>query len=179
MKRRILSLSFLILVCFAITAITACGAVENPEESVAPESDLSSSSHSDYPADEKYNTLIMENRDDLVSYSYYDFDNSGIPLLILKKGSFEANYMYEVYLYSTQYDTVNLLGTIPGSHAALYRKNGSPDLYVFHGSMDSYTLDQISITDNDELETTTIYNGNDISYPESYDLIMMDEYTLD
>jgi len=72
----------------------------------------------------------------------YDIDGNGVPELITKSGSCEADYMFHVYTVISG-ELVDC-GQFSGSHAGLYT-NGSTGLVSYAGQMGSYWIDKITL----------------------------------
>ncbi len=80
---------------------------------------------SNYPSDlyaHNYGAKIaytgeLTYNDDITGYFLFDIDGNGIPELIYRTGSCEADYMYYVYTYN---DGTCFVGSFSGSHVAFY-----------------------------------------------------------
>jgi hypothetical protein len=82
-------------------------------------------------------------RDDVDDFGFYDIDGDGHKEFYLKRGTCEADYIYEFY-YANMYErTYDLIGEIEGSHSYLEWSNGH--LYLVGGHMDDSWKYEISI----------------------------------
>jgi len=100
-------------------------------------------------------------------YCFHDMDQNGLPELIIKTGSCEADYLYSFYMVSDG-EFVEC-GSLSGSHAALYT-NGSAGIVRYAGQMGVYDI-TISELKGTTLVTQEIANGT-LDFGEEYpDLI--------
>ncbi len=77
------------------------------------------------------------------SYGLHDIDKDGVPELIIKHGTCEADYYAEVFTY--QKDGAASLGTFPFGHAALYSCPGENAMLFDWGHMGYHEAQKITI----------------------------------
>ena len=100
------------------------------------------------------------------TYTVYDVDKDGTPELMIKIGSCEADHAYKIYTVKSE--NAVLLGDIPGSHTALYGKDGENGMLSQNAYQGSELIKKISIIDGKISEETVSSRaiGNNGSYTE-------------
>ncbi len=81
-------------------------------------------------------------------YSVYDIDKNGVKELLIRAGTCEADYMYQIY--TIENGAGKLLGEIPGGHTVLYAdENGGTESYIVQlwAHMGYESVSHISIKD--------------------------------
>lgn len=99
-------------------------------------------------------------------YCFYDIDQNGLPELIIKTGSCEADYLYSFYMVSDGQFVE--CGSLSGSHATLYA-NGTVGIVRYVGQMGVYDI-TISELKGTALMTQEIASGTLDSADEYPDL---------
>ena len=75
-------------------------------------------------------------------YTVYDIDKDGIPELIIRDGNCEANYVINVYTYTTD---IVYLGEIHCGHTCFYSIDNRNGMYAHYGHMGMEELSEIRI----------------------------------
>lgn len=100
-------------------------------------------------------------------YYVYDINKDNLPELIIKRGTCEADYRYDVYTY-TDYEAV-YIGKLPGGHISVCGINESGILLyhahmgyemIFEGTMDSNKISYKTIYEEDCSSKEYEYDGN-------------------
>lgn len=100
-------------------------------------------------------------------YYVYDINKDNLPELIIKRGTCEADYRYDVYTY-TDYEAV-YIGKLPGGHISVCGINESGILLyhahmgyemIFEGTMDGNKLSHKTIYEEDCNSKEYEYDGN-------------------
>ena len=113
-------------------------------------------------------------------YLYYDVDKDGIPELITKTGTCEADYIGTVYYF--QNGKVEKAGDFGLSHADMYSDPVNNGIIVGMGSMGwscaiRYSLRNGYLTENQFFEESLdFYTNPDAEYTEIEDLVPGSEY---
>lgn len=135
--------------------------------------------------EENYDTSDNWYQDEDYAYAYYLYDmtGDGIPELIIKNGSCEADYNDRVFTYKDN-GKVECLGTIPSGHSVFYSADDGA-LVRSMGHMGYIQFDMITYEDN-ELKTELIYEDSgytddgewieDYEYPATSDIVAGAKY---
>ncbi len=98
-------------------------------------------------------------------YTLYDINKDGTPELILKRGTCEADYMFEFYTYTN--GKAALLGEYRGDHSGLYALENKNGVYIQFAHMGCESIDIISIKDGkivSEAYLAEVYREPDEDY---------------
>jgi len=141
----------------ASTVIDVTGASTNTAPSVDPQIWKSG-----------YSALLGAQPEEAYDYNYYhiyDIDGNGVPELLIKEGTCEADYMFAAYTYDAESDEIIKLGELPGGHAVLAGLYGQNGVLICTGHMgyeyiDKYTLHEKTIADEHLYEGSLDENGN-------------------
>lgn len=79
------------------------------------------------------------------SYALDDFDKCGIPELIVRKGTCEADYMFDIYKYENE--GANLLGSIGAGHTQLYTNPSESGFIACWGHMGYMSIAKVCYVD--------------------------------
>lgn len=83
--------------------------------------------------------------EDIVDYGYYDIDGDASKEFYIKRGTCEADYVYEFYTADMDARQYRLIGTVEGSHSYLEWSNNH--LYLIGGQMDDEWKNEIRLVD--------------------------------
>ncbi len=115
-----------------------------------------------------YSALLETQPAEAYDYNYYhiyDIDENGVPELLIREGTCEADYMFAVHTYDAESDAIIKLGELPGGHAVLAGLSGQNGVLVCTGHMgyeyiDKYTLHERAFKDEHLYEGQLDDNGN-------------------
>ena len=108
---------------------------------------------------------IVCNTPDVEAYGFFDVDRDGIKELIMKTGTYEAEYKYEFFRYDIDYlGNWGWVGSIGGGHSELYDDNGS--LIKDNSHMGSQTLVRVDMSGGKLKET--VFAQYEIGEDEDY-----------
>ncbi|MDO4283615.1 MAG: hypothetical protein Q4D02_08280 [Clostridia bacterium] len=158
---------------------------QNVVENDVSDSDEKSVRNVDWRA--LYKEVLEEYKEEADSlYALADIDNDGIPELIVRTGSYEAEYMFHFYK-CINHKAENIDDGIGAGHTALYLMNNENYIRAIYAHMGYETVSNISIEDNkikyeqiSQREVSTsenyaegdklleLYNVNDFTLIEGY-----------
>ena len=78
-----------------------------------------------------------------ITYAVYDIDKDGIPELLVRNGTCEADYMYLIYTHNGA--RAVYLGQVSGGHASLHEIPDRNGVYVHYGHMGSECITTVKI----------------------------------
>lgn len=108
-----------------------------------------------------YSGLLLEAEDGLGSYctySMYDMNNDGIRELILKVGTYEAEYNYHFYGLDESLSVIEL-GTFGGSHSVIYADEDEAGIIIVSGVQGYQTVSHITESKG-KIASNTLIEGD-------------------
>jgi hypothetical protein len=87
-----------------------------------------------------------------VDYALADLDSNGVPELIVKTGTCEADYLVDVYTYEDE-EVFTVGEDLPGDHSVFMTDKSTGDFVIGHGITGSGRAEKYSLKDY-SLETT-------------------------
>ena len=112
-------------------------------------------------------------------YSMYDIDSDGVPEILIKLGTCEADFEYRVYTYpegTRLTATPTMLGSFDGGHASVCGISDHDSFLVWYGHMGWEQISEMTLT-NGSLSASTLFSGSDLaSY---HELTALPIYELD
>ena len=93
-----------------------------------------------------YKAILREHPDvDFIwiTYAIYDIDKNGVPELLLRNGTCEMDFMYEIYTHDGS--KAVYLGETFGGHASLHEIPDRNGVYVHYGHMGSECINTVRI----------------------------------
>ena len=157
---------------------TAAVAVTDPAETKEPDGMVSAGGLMDmYPA--IYQSVIMDVFDKTaaehdgmasIEFAFRDLDADGIPELLLKYGTCEADFQIHVYQVDAE-DGANDLGLIGGGHTSFAYDENSGDFVIVWGHMGAASINYFK-WDNGNLKSSGSYDFNIDENTPSYEKVL-------
>lgn len=100
-------------------------------------------------------------------YMLYDMDGNGVPELIIRNGTCEADYMFEFYSYN---DGIISCGSVGAGHSELAIPNDEKGLLLCYQQM-GYSSRWLLTMQNYKVNKTTVFEGREADESEKLDLL--------